>query len=166
MRTLLFALLVVFLADAASAQRHRPIAEKGDLALTAQITGLSELRIVPALGGIGLRYRLGDRSVLGTSVGFNVQSSDGGGSDRTRGGATVTVWTEQHVGGRRRAVSPFLAFGVQGNYDQTSDTRSQSTTVCAEGRARSRSSLRRPRPGGTAWVSVSGSVLRCGSSGL
>lgn len=123
MRLLLPALVVLLLADVASAQRHRDraFAEQGDLALTAEIESITSGRLLPTLGGVGLRYRAGERTVLGVSVGGVVQSDD---YDQSRpvGEATqeseftegrLALWTEQHVGRRSRTVSPFVGAGLQ-----------------------------------------------------
>lgn len=123
MRTLALALAVLLLADAAAAQRHRDrsFAEQGDVALTAEIESITSGRLLPTLGGVGLRYRAGDRTVLGVSVGGVVRSDDydqsnAGGSAMQESELTegrVALWTEQHVGRRWRAVSPFVGAGLQ-----------------------------------------------------
>lgn len=116
-------LLLICAALPAEAQRRRDraFAQAGDLALVATIDGLSVVRLSPTLGGIGVRYRLADRTVLGTSLGLSVLTSDADldedrreqESDADLFDATVSVWVEQHVGRRRRSVSPFVGAGVQ-----------------------------------------------------
>ncbi len=126
MRVILLVLAVV-LALPADAQRRRaqPFAERGDVALVVTLDGLDAVRLRPALGGIGVRYRVADQTVVGTSLGLSVLRADtetdadgSGRADRQQRGedavdATVSVWVEQHVGRRRRAVSPFVGAGVQ-----------------------------------------------------
>ena len=73
-RLLLVALLV--LPVAAQAQRSRSFAEKGDVALVVGVSPVDFPRITPALGGIGVRYRATDRSVVGVSIGFDARTLD------------------------------------------------------------------------------------------
>ena len=124
MRSVAVALVaLLFAALPADAQRRRgqPFAERGDVALVATLSGLDVVQLQPALGGVGVRYRLADQTVLGTSLGFGVLADDTDGSAGDQGqqsdgdivDATVSVWVEQHVGRRRRTVSPFVGAGVQ-----------------------------------------------------
>lgn len=116
MRLVLVALAFAFGSSAADAQFRRspPFAERGDLALSVEIAGVE---LQPALGGVGMRYRVADRTVLGASVGLGVDlgdSEDGNAgeaaSDRTS--FRLTAWTEQHVARRARTVSPFVGAGA------------------------------------------------------
>ncbi|HEX9950376.1 MAG TPA: outer membrane beta-barrel protein [Rubricoccaceae bacterium] len=115
MRLVLLILLVV--PAAAHAQRARPFAEKGDLALVVGVAGLTDLS--PAFGGIGVRYRVADRTVIGTSLGLGFGTEDADDENRvsTRTSATLAVWNENHLGRRGGIVSPFVGagatFGVQ-----------------------------------------------------
>ena len=133
MRLVLLAVLVLSALPAdAQRRRDRPFAERGDVALLATLNGLDVVRLSPALGGVGVRYRLADQTVLGTSLGLSVFSADADGGDDSQDqrndqdaiDATLSVWVEQHVGRRRRTVSPFVGAGVQvggGTADFTSD---------------------------------------------
>lgn len=115
MRRLLLA-LAVLLPVSASAQRDRPFAEKGDLALVASIPALNVLNLEPAFGGIGLRYRVADRTVIGASVGLQYDVFD---QDRTETSGessarrlSLALWNENHIGRSRGPVSPFLGAGA------------------------------------------------------
>ena len=108
--------LVALVAGPASAQRARPFAERGDVALVVGVSGVTDL--VPAFGGVGARYRVRDRTVVGASVGVdyadrNVDVRDGFEADERNGGVRVSVWNENHVGRRGALVSPFVGVGVQ-----------------------------------------------------
>ena len=140
MRSVLFALALLLAADAATAQRHRDrsFADQGDVALTAEIESISGGRLLPTLGGVGLRYRAGDRTVLGVSVGGTVRSDD---YDQTRQGSDtvqeaevtegrVALWTEQHVGRRWRTVSPFVGAGLQLGLRSRTTESFQEVTPC------------------------------------
>ncbi len=133
---LLVALAVLLSALPADAQRRRaqPFAEKGDVALVATLDGLASLRLEPLLGGVGVRFRLADQTVLGTSLGLSVSTADTEREDgdqdssnsQDRSDATVSVWVEQHLGRPRRLVSPFVGGGVQvggGTTTSTSEDR-------------------------------------------
>ena len=123
MRAVLVLTVLVVSALPADAQRRRgqAFAERGDVALVATLNGLDVVRLSPTLGGVGVRYRLADQTVLGTSVGLSALSGDGDGgrdgqtqrTDQDALDATVALWVEQHVGRRRRTVSPFVGAGVQ-----------------------------------------------------
>jgi len=117
----------LLVADVACAQRSRdrPFAEQGDIALIATVRGLDVLRLDPVDGGVGARYRLADRTVLGVSLGLSLsdrhgeneheEDRGGSGSGETEGNgsnARLNVWLEQHVGRRRGPISPFVGAGV------------------------------------------------------
>lgn len=108
--------LAVLLPASASAQRGRPVAERGDLALVASIPGIDVLRLNPTVGGIGLRYRVADRTVVGASVGlrFDTFDEDRGGvsGEVTRRSVGLTLWNENHVGRGLGPVSPFVGAGL------------------------------------------------------
>lgn len=106
-------LLAVLLPLAASAQRGRPIAERGDVALVAEISRSDGLGLLPVLGGLGVRYRLTDRSVIGTSVGVRYTTADRDGDESTSQRYSVALWNENHVGSGRGVVSPFVGAGVR-----------------------------------------------------
>lgn len=115
MRQLLL-VLVVLIPATAVAQRDRPFAEKGDVALVASIPALNVLNLEPALGGVGLRYRVADRTVVGASIGLQYDVS---GQDRTEESyesvdrrISVALWNENHLGRGRGPVSPFLGAGA------------------------------------------------------
>ena len=139
-----FVLLAVLVCSAlpADAQRRRgqPFAERGDVALLATLNGLDVVRLSPALGGVGVRYRVADQTVLGTSVGLSVLAGDseadgdgqGQSSDQDAVDATLSVWVEQHVGRRRRTVSPFVGAGVQVGGGTDSYTVDQTFLPCAD----------------------------------
>ncbi|OZC02558.1 outer membrane beta-barrel protein [Rubricoccus marinus] len=127
MRVLLVLLaLVLFTADAEAQRRGQTLAREGDLALTVGLVGLDDLALRPLDGGIGLRYRLTDRSVVGASVGLtfadrdqenqsdNVESFD----ESDTFGSSVSLWTERHVG-RSRVVSPFIGLGARARFVRT-----------------------------------------------
>ena len=103
----------------ASAQHDRPFAEKGDLALVATVSG-DIPRLNPAFGGVGLRYRVADRTVLGASVGGQYDTSEDESANESAGRRfSVALWNENHIGrrrgdecGRREAKRP-EAEGVQ-----------------------------------------------------
>ncbi len=105
---------LLLLIPAAAAQRARPFAEKGDVALVVGLSGDTFTRLNPAFGGIGLRYRATDRTVLGASVGFQFQSldEDGDAGSTTQRSVSLALWNENHLGSRRGIVSPFLGAGV------------------------------------------------------
>ena len=130
----LVALLVVFAASslaapAADAQfrRDKRFAKQGDVALVAGISGLQVLQLRPVLSGIGVRYWVADQTVLGLSVGGSIQDAEIENTQDDQEGeviredtnantsttATLSVWMEQHVGRRNRAVSPFVGAGLQ-----------------------------------------------------
>lgn len=123
MRLLVATLLLVFLADAAQAQRR--FAEQGDLALVIGVNGLENLVLRPYEGGLGLRYRASDQTVVGAAVGLGFSSRDFTGENETPQGGemreassdgqrvSLALWTEQHIGRRRRTVSPFVGAGLQ-----------------------------------------------------
>ena len=110
LRALVLGSLAVLLA-AAPAQAQRG-GRQGDTAIVVGISGLYDLRISPALGGIGLRYFVGHRTAVGAAVGFGYRLDDSR-LDTETGQINVAVWGEQHVGRGRGAVSPFVAGGVQ-----------------------------------------------------
>lgn len=119
MRLAPLALLVLLLVPAAArAQRARPFAEKGDLALVVGVSGLRDLS--PAFGGIGVRYRVAERTVIGTSIGLSFATDDREefvSGQFTQTSATLAVWNENHLGRRGGIVSPFIGagatFGIQ-----------------------------------------------------
>lgn len=117
-RLLLLAVLV--LPAAAQAQRARPFAEKGDVALVVGISPVDFPAITSALDGVGVRYRATDRSVVGVSVGFSASSLDTGDSNSSRGAGSgrVTVWNENHLGRARGVVSPFIGAGLTAGYSR------------------------------------------------
>lgn len=121
-RLLLLSLLLV--PAAAHAQRARPFAEQGDVALVVGVSGLTDLDLSPALGGIGVRYRATDRSVIGTSIGFDVGTTDrdDSGDSQSTGGVQVAVWNENHIGRGRGIVSPFVGGGVVAGFRRQSYT--------------------------------------------
>jgi opacity protein-like surface antigen len=130
MRLILLALALIPVA--ASAQRSRPIAEKGDVALVAAISGVSFTQLTPAFGGVGVRYRVADRTVIGTSVGFQYQTLDQGEIDDelTQRSVSVALWNENHLGRGLGVVSPFLGAGTT---FRAGSTRSERTgTTCDE----------------------------------
>ena len=145
MRLLLLVLALVLLADSAEAQRrgHRGIAEQGDLAIAVGFSGLSNFFLRPIEGGIGLRYRAADQTVLGGAVAIGGEDatteadpdlSERGevASDVTevdRRNASLSLWVEQHVGTRRSTVSPFVGAGIRiatGSWDSVRE----STLTC------------------------------------
>ncbi|WP_420457136.1 hypothetical protein [Rubrivirga sp.] len=141
MRWLLVALVLLSAADAhAQFRRAEPFAEKGDVALVAELAGLSDLRLLPTLGGIGVRYRLADQTVFGTSVSVQVidfeSESDGEdqrgerNEDREDSDFAVALWLEQHLGPRRRAVSPFVGAGLQIGAGSSESTSERSYFPC------------------------------------
>lgn len=140
MRLFFAALALVLLADAASAQFRRspPIAEQGDVAVVASLGSLDDLQLESLLGGIGVRYRLADQTVLGASVGFDVGSaeSDASGtsvaqqSEQDRTDARLALWVEQHLGRRRRVVSPFVGAGLRLGRGGTEQTAERTYEVC------------------------------------
>lgn len=119
MRLALALLVVVLAAGTSSAQRGHGFAEKGDVALVAELASITSLQ--PLQGGIGLRYRLADQTVFGASVGGRSVSadeqaeSDGNGQDRGQESSFLqaSFWVEQHLGRPRRSVSPFVGAGLQ-----------------------------------------------------
>ncbi len=119
MRRLLLSVLLV-LPVAAQAQRARPFAEKGDVALVVGISPIDFPAITSALDGIGVRYRATDRSVVGVSVGFNASSIDTGDSGGSRGvgSGRISVWNENHLGRARGIVSPFVGAGLTAGYSR------------------------------------------------
>lgn len=132
MRLVLIALTVV-LALPAAAQRGRPFAEKGDFALVAQVSGLEVLRLNPALGGIGARYRVTDRTVLGASVALNAYDRDQSGDfDGSETGTVldVTVWNENHFGRAGSRVSPFFGVGLGGGRGVNTRENVQTYETC------------------------------------
>ena len=147
MRVLALAALALLLADAADAQRHRdrPIAEQGDVALTAEIGPLSDAQLVPLLGGVGVRYRLSDATVFGASVGGGVSTSEdevsvGDGDEvrtqrveRTDASGRLAVWLEQHLGRGRGPVSPFVGAGLRaGAGSTTTEFRAEASCVTCD----------------------------------
>lgn len=108
MRLLLLVLLA--LAPALAAAQAADGSRRGDVALVAALTDVSLVNLSPRLAGVGVRYGLADRLVLGGTVGLDASSDDG---DVTQDGYGVTavVWTESHLGPQGRRVSPFV--GVQ-----------------------------------------------------
>ena len=123
MRLLLLGLVLLFAVPPADAQRRhsQPFAERGDIALLVGIEGVQVTSLRPVLNGVGLRYRIADQTVLGTSVGYSSQSSDDEQEqqydpspflDYTSSTESKRVdgslWFEQHLGRRRRSVSPFV----------------------------------------------------------
>ena len=140
MRFVLAFLAFVLLTEAASAQRRGAprFAEQGDVALVIGVQGLDVLRLQPALGGIGVRYRLADRTVVGASVGIDVQFADDYSEDAQdtserefdRSSVVGAVWFEQHVGRPRRAVSPFVGAGVQFGVASSEATSERAVRPC------------------------------------
>ena len=121
MRSLLAVLVLVLAAAPADAQfrRSQPFAEKGDFAVLAEVSGLDVLQLRPAVGGVGIRYRVADQTAVGLSVGVNGFSASAGSDDRDQNvsgtDVRVSTWFEQHVGRRSRTVSPFVGAGVRFN---------------------------------------------------
>ena len=143
MRPLCLALVVLAGTAHADAQRRgRPLAERGDVALIAEVSGIDDLRLLSALGGVGVRYRVADRVVLGTSVGVNAfdgdrdadRESEAGGQDVSDESSSfsgrVTVWAERHVRTRQRAVSPFVGGGLQIAASTQEATTTQAVASC------------------------------------
>ena len=122
---LLLAVLILSVPAEAQYRRGHAFAKQGDLALTIGVTGLEDLALRPYEGGLGLRYRAADRTVLGAAFGLEIYeresertsrsgdadltSADGGEGQRI----SLAAWMEQHVGRSRRTVSPFVGAGVQ-----------------------------------------------------
>lgn len=140
MRPLLVALFFALTVDAASAQRHRDrsFAEAGDLALIVSVEGLDVLRLQPVGGGVGVRYRLANQTVLGASVGLGILSQEvdvgvryGRDHEEDRVGGMVSLWLEQHVGRRGRPISPFIGAGLQVGASATDWQTDRAGTVCA-----------------------------------
>ena len=112
--------LLLFASSADAQRRHRSdFAKEGDLALTIGLAGLDDLALRPLDGGIGLRYRVAPRTVVGASVGVSFtdaeqdsRDDEGVGEDAETDGAStsLSLWAEQHVGGSR-VVSPFIGLG-------------------------------------------------------
>lgn len=143
MRVLLSLLAVSLVLPTAAAQRHR-FAQHGDLALVIGVSGLEDLALRPYEGGIGFRYRAADQTVIGAAVALNLQESDVAhrnesgdllqeqNGDAERQAATFALWAEQHVGRRRRTVSPFVGAGIQVSVG-TSEEQSFATYDCPAG---------------------------------
>lgn len=116
MRRLSLVALTALLSLPASAQRGQPFAEKGDVAIVAQVSGLEVLRLHPALGGVGVRYRFADRRVVAGSVALNAYDREQSGSfnaaDEAGTRVDVTVWNENHFGRAGSRVSPFFGVGL------------------------------------------------------
>ena len=116
MRLALLAGLLVPISSAAPAQRAGPFAENGDFAVVAAVPALNVLALEPALGGVGVHYRVADRTVIGASVDLQYatdeQDVNGAAGTFERRRLSVTVWNENHVGRRRGVMSPFLGAGV------------------------------------------------------
>ncbi|GAB5535137.1 MAG: hypothetical protein Rubg2KO_13860 [Rubricoccaceae bacterium] len=134
MRQLVALLAVIFVTAPADAQRrrHHSFAKKGDVALVAQLNGLSVQAFNPSLGGLGLRVRLADQTAIGVGFGATVFDGDGDqqvtatevrGTEYSGTNLSGSLWLEQHVGARRRTVSPFIGGGVSVGY--LSDDRTQ-----------------------------------------
>ena len=127
--------LAVALSLPAAAQRGRPFAEKGDVALVAQVSGLEVLRLNPALGGIGARYRVTDRAVIGASVGLDVFDRDregdlpGPGSESGTA-VRVHVWNENHLGRAGGRISPFVGAGLGVEFQRLADEFETTDGVC------------------------------------
>jgi hypothetical protein len=126
MRLLTLLLLFATVAPAdAQFRRDRGFAHQGDLALVIGVTGLESLALRPYEGGLGLRYRAADQTVLGAAIGGAVSDRETSGEYLAPEGGTVrdasgqnrrislALWAEQHLGRRRRTVSPFVGAGVQ-----------------------------------------------------
>ena len=105
-------LVACLLPLAASAQRGRPFAQKGDVALVVALSAQDLLAVRPALGGVGVRYRLTDRNVVGTSVGFSLGRGERNGGDESTSRLSVAFWNESHLSRRPGLVSPFVGGGV------------------------------------------------------
>ena len=131
-------LVATSLPTDAQRRRQAPFAQRGDVALVAELAGLDDATLLPLLGGVGVRYRAADRTVLGTSLGLNVVSreSDQDGADRD--GASelrgvdfrASAWVEQHLRTRQRVVSPFVGGGLSVGAGRTEQSSSQ-TSACA-----------------------------------
>ena len=138
MRCLLLGLVLFVSASSADAQRRgQTIAREGDLALTVGLAGLDDLALRPLDGGVGLRYRASDRTVLGASVGLTFsdreQESRSGGDEASFDesdtfGTSLSLWTERHLG-RSRIVSPFIGLGGRASLIRT-DARSTFVLSC------------------------------------
>lgn len=132
-RLILCALLV--LPVAARAQRTRPFAEKGDVALVVGISPVSFPAITSALDGIGVRYRATDRSVIGVSAGFTVGTVDQDDSDDefSGGSGRISVWNENHLGRSRGIVSPFVGAGLTAGLARETVSRDNVPFPCDPG---------------------------------
>ena len=108
---LVLALAVVFALPAAA--QDVPFAERGDLAVVAAFGSVNINQLPPALSAAGVRYWIGNRTVLGAAVSLNVASYRQGTEESDRGNAGLEVWSERHVGRRSRSVSPFVGAGVR-----------------------------------------------------
>ena len=126
MRLLVLVLACVLASAPAEAQRRRhAIAKKGDVALVAQIDGLSLRGFSPALGGVGLRVRAADQTVVGLGFGLRLDDTDdevrlpdqeARDVGRTAADVRGVLWMAQHIGSKRRTVSPFVGAGVTAAY--------------------------------------------------
>ena len=93
---------------------------------------VSGIDLRPALGGVGLRYRVADQTVLGTSVGLSLSraetDADGSRADVSSAyDVSLSTWLEQHVGRRSRLASPFVGVGVRGRLFDRTQTRQYQT---------------------------------------
>lgn len=125
--------LACLLPLVASAQRSRPFAQKGDVALVVAIPAVNILNLEPAFGGVGLRYRVADRYVLGGSAGFQTQdvSNEGRNSEDYAGLAvTGSLWLEHHIGRRAGSVSPLYGLGLTAQTSSFDATYVREETVC------------------------------------
>ena len=122
-RLILFALIVFPVCG--RAQHARPFAERGDVALVVGISPADFPSVTSALGGVGLRYRVNDLTVLGASVGFGASTlnRDDSGDGRGAGSGRVSVWNENHIGRRRGVVSPFFGGGFTAGFSRETFTR-------------------------------------------
>ena len=149
MRLLLAVLALLLFADTADAQfrRHRGIAERGDLAVAIGFSGLSNFVLNPIEGGVGLRYRAADQTVLGAAVSIGGSDSSTEYEDEFSGqtvtstrteesdsrSASLALWVEQHLGKRRSTVSPFVGAAIR-VATGSGDSRIESVRTCpAEG---------------------------------
>lgn len=117
--SLLLLAFVFFPSDADAQRRGQALAREGDLALSIGLGSLSDLALRPLDGGVGLRYRVADRTVFGASVGLSFTEQEverGFEGDRSDEEETdvletsLSLWAERHIGGSR-VVSPFVGLG-------------------------------------------------------
>lgn len=116
-------LLSLAAPDATAQRRGRDDDTFGRRGAAALSFSASWLSVGPFLGGAGGRYWLSDRTVLTGTVGLGASDRDIDDEGReSRGFRTgLGLGLEQHFG-RSRRVSPFVAVGVEGGYEELRDT--------------------------------------------